>query len=55
MTDHPTRRLCLDARDMRHLERDGLGWGHDLDCGCLDMPAPRSLLGRAFARLLKRS
>ena len=28
------RRDCLPSDIIRHLERQGLGWGHDLDQGC---------------------
>lgn len=34
MTRHPTNRYCADARAVAALKRDGIGWGHDLDCGC---------------------
>ena len=37
-----TRRICLDINTIRHLEREGLGWGHDLDNGCLEIEAARS-------------
>jgi hypothetical protein len=29
-----TGRYCLDDRALSLLRRDGIGWGHDLDCGC---------------------
>ena len=34
-------RICLDPTSVRALERDGIGWGHDLDCGCLRMDGDR--------------
>ncbi|WP_217810145.1 hypothetical protein [Salibaculum griseiflavum] len=37
-----TTRHCLDAATIRHLQRDGIGWGHDLDCGCFDSVARRA-------------
>ena len=30
----PAPTNCLDSALVRHLERDGLAWGIDLDCGC---------------------
>lgn len=30
-----TRAYCLGPNEIAALRRDGLGWGHDLDCGCL--------------------
>lgn len=29
-----TKRYCLDPNAIQLLQRDGIGWGHDLDCGC---------------------
>ena len=48
-----TTRHCLDPATIRHLQRDGIGWGHDLDCGCFDSAARRApprLLGGLRAR-----
>ncbi|SLN14511.1 hypothetical protein [Pseudooctadecabacter jejudonensis] len=28
------RRDCLPREVTEHLERQGLGWGHELDAGC---------------------
>ncbi len=28
------RKDCLPQNIIRHLEHQGLGWGHDLDAGC---------------------
>lgn len=36
-------RICMDAGTIRHLHRDGLGWGHDLDCGCFHAEAGRQV------------
>ena len=36
---------CLDSATVRLLERDGLAWGLDLDCGCA-RPARRGWLPR---------
>ena len=33
---------CAPQDVIKLLERDGLGWGHDLDCGCFKAPeAPK--------------
>ena len=37
-----TQQTCLDPALARHLYRDGLGWGHDLDCGCFHAPYPKA-------------
>ena len=34
-----SERICLDRAALAALKADGLGWGHDLDCGCLRVPA----------------
>ena len=43
-------KICLDSWQVRALERDGLGWGHDIECGCLQIegavPAKASLATR---------
>ncbi|SHI29508.1 hypothetical protein [Wenxinia saemankumensis] len=44
---------CVDPWIARQLERDGIGWGHDLDCGCLrglseDAPGPLARLWSAL-------
>ena len=38
MKQHPVTRYCAPPNVVRLLERDGLGWGHDLDCGALFVP-----------------
>ena len=48
-------RICMDAGTIRHLSRDGLGWGHDLDCGCFHVETGRSgagLLRRIWRRIV---
>ncbi len=30
-------RICLSPPEVRALQHDGLGWGHDLDAGCLQV------------------
>lgn len=34
-----TKKYCVDRRHIRALERDGIGWGYDLDSGCFLMEA----------------
>jgi hypothetical protein len=34
MPTPPTKRYCADPQALSAMKRDGLGWGHDLDCGC---------------------
>ena len=34
MTRQPTARYCADHDALNAMRRDGIGWGHDLDCGC---------------------
>lgn len=47
------QRHCLDPRDIQHLAREGIGWGHDLDCGCFraEGPARTSWLSRLTERI----
>ena len=33
MSRHTTTRYCADPQALRMMQRDGLGWGHDMDCG----------------------
>lgn len=33
MTKSPTARYCADPQAISAMVRDGLGWGHDLECG----------------------
>ena len=33
-------RYCAPPDVLRLLERDGLGWGHDLECRAFMAPAP---------------
>ncbi|MDX8353435.1 hypothetical protein [Cognatiyoonia sp. IB215182] len=39
MRQKPTERYCADAQALTALKRDGMGWGHDLECGCFEAPA----------------
>lgn len=34
MATHSTKRYCADPEALAAMKRDGMGWGHDLDCGC---------------------
>jgi len=50
MPNHSTQRYCADPEALAALKRDGLGWGHDLECGCFyDNPRRKS---GSFARLI---
>ncbi len=40
MTRSATVRYCANPEALAALKRDGLGWGHDLDCGCFRTQAP---------------
>ena len=44
---------CADAEVLNTLRRDGLGWGHDLDCGCFQTERAVLRTGRG-RRLLSR-
>ena len=54
MRQKQTTRHCVSPEALSALRRDGMGWGHDLDCGCFRVaaspPAP-GLLARALNRL----
>ena len=51
MSHRPTARYCADPEALTALKRDGLGWGHDLDCGCFHDVA-RSNKPGAMARIV---
>lgn len=44
---------CLDPATIRLLQRDGLGWGHDLECGCFDLPSDPAPRRRGVLRRLR--
>ena len=48
-----SHRVCLDREALAALRADGLGWGHDLECGCLRVPVDRrpGLLARLRVKL----
>ena len=43
MSPQTSKRICIEPRYISALTRDGIGWGHDLDCGCFDHVADRRL------------
>lgn len=56
MTHKYHHKLCVSREAIRALERDGLGWGHDLDCGCFHVAGnrpTRGLLGQMMHALQK--
>ena len=58
MTRQPTARYCADHDALNAMRRDGIGWGHDLDCGCFqdtDRTSRPSALTRLFAVFQRRT
>ena len=51
MTKRLTQRYCADPQALAAMKRDGLGWGHDLECGCFEDAAPPPRSG-ALSRLV---
>lgn len=39
MRQNATERYCADPQALAAMKRDGLGWGHDVECGCFEAPA----------------
>lgn len=37
MTTKSSRRYCADPQAIAAMKRDGIGWGHDLACGQLEL------------------
>ena len=33
MRHRPTQKYCAEQQAIAALKRDGIGWGHDLECG----------------------
>lgn len=33
-----TEKYCADREALQAMSRDGLGWGHDLECGSIMLP-----------------
>ena len=56
MSYRHTSRYCADPDAISAMKRDGLGWGHDLECGCfrterrLETPGPVARLFASFKR-----
>jgi hypothetical protein len=51
MTHRPTTRYCADPEALSAMKHDGLGWGHDLDCGCFHDVSRQTKPGRV-ARII---
>ena len=51
MVTRYTRRYCADAQALAAMKRDGMGWGHDVQCGCFHDVA-RSDKPGGFARIV---
>lgn len=51
-------RICLKPADIAALRRDGLGWGHDLECGSVhiqgDVPRRTGLFAQFRHTLPKK-
>ena len=56
MSKPKTRRYCADPAAIAAMKRDGMGWGHDLECGCFEDTAlvPRPNLFTRLANQFKR-
>ena len=56
MSNKVSRRYCLDRSAIAMLQRDGFGWGHDLDAGCMIMETGGALrhAPKKFYRKLRR-
>ncbi|WP_375255246.1 hypothetical protein [Yoonia sp.] len=50
LTQH-SKRYCADPEALAAMKRDGLGWGHDLGCGCFQ-DISRSTKPSVFARVI---
>ena len=58
MSKRNTTRYCADPQALAAMKRDGMGWGHDLDCGCFHDVARSTKPGpvaRIFASLKRRT
>ncbi len=46
------KRYCMAPKDIALMQRDGMGWGHDLDAGCVRLPVlPKR---RLFTRIWRK-
>lgn len=56
MVTRQTQRYCADPDALAAMKRDGMGWGHDVDCGCFhdvarnNKPSGLSRVINAFRR-----
>ena len=56
MSKYTTARYCADPEALSAMKRDGLGWGHDLQCGCFrdfarsTKPSPLARIAASFKR-----
>ena len=58
MRQSGSERVCVDRNALAMVRADGLGWGHDLDCGCFHVEkvaVSRSLWARLRSKLGKGS
>ena len=51
MLNRTETRYCADPEALMAMKRDGLGWGHDLDCGCF-FDASRNTKPSGVARIM---
>lgn len=47
-------RYCIEPDALRHLQRDGQGWGHDLQCGRAESLAARRAARPGLLRRIAR-
>lgn len=56
MPHYQTTRYCAAPEALAAMKRDGLGWGHDLECGCFRdvarhaQPGPLARIANHFKR-----
>ena len=58
MRQRPTTRYCADPQALAAMKRDGLGWGHDLECGCFEdaaLPARPNPITRIIRKITRRN
>ena len=58
MPNHRIARYCVDPEALSAMKRDGLGWGHDLECGCFHdvvHSTTPGLIARVLAAFQKRT
>ncbi|SFS12445.1 hypothetical protein [Yoonia litorea] len=54
MTRQHSNRYCADPDAISAMKRDGLGWGHDVECGCFhtaDQIRQSGLITRVLKKL----